>query len=93
MELLSIFNEETASDSATDADGSTSDGILGPIVLPDPSTLTAEQQAAIACLQQAFGEETFAQLLAGTYTPQFADLAKLGTCDIDLASLGELMGS
>jgi len=92
-ELLSLFNEETTDDSAADADTSTSDGILGPIVLPDLSALTAEQQAAIACLAEAFGEETFAQLLAGTYAPQFADLAKLGTCDIDLAALGELMGS
>jgi hypothetical protein len=91
MELLSLFNEQAASDSAADADSS--DGIFGPIVLPDPSALTAEQQTAIACLQHAFGEETFAQLLAGTYTPQFADLAKLGTCDIDLAALDELMGS
>ena len=56
----------------------------------DLTGLSPELQEAALCLQQAFGEETFAQLLAGEYVPGFADLAKLGECDIDLALLTTL---
>lgn len=53
----------------------------------DLASLPPELREMAACLQEAFGEETFGQLLAGEYIPTFADLAKLGECDVDPALL------
>ena len=66
---------------------------LDPVDVPDLSDLSQlspEAQELIGCLRDAFGEEKFDELVAGTYTPTFADFGVLSQCDIDLTQLAEL---
>ena len=65
-------------------------GAITGLDLSDLSQLPPETQAMVQCLVDAFGEENFKGLLAGTYTPVLSDFAVLGACNVDLAQIGNL---
>ena len=56
----------------------------------DLTELEGATSELATCLQDVFGDEFMAQVLAGEFTPQLSDLAKLSECDIDLSQLDSL---
>ena len=92
---IEIFDDSTDMGGGTDGSGSSSSDDA-PIDVPDLSeidlsSLPPEAQALVVCLQDAFGEETFAGIIAGTYELSLADFGKLSDCGITLANIGELL--
>lgn len=105
LPLLGAFGEcgiELVEDSTDMGGGLEGSGSSGrddaPIVVPhlseidlDLSSLPPEAQALVVCLQDAFGEKTFAGIIAGTYELSLADFGKLSDCGITLSNIGELL--